>query len=116
MAVIDMKKVTLIGIQSDKEKILKIIQSMGNLEISSLEEQEGTQEQDAVLELRRDQDLSALEEVQAQLSQVEFGLELMDQYNPVKSGLFDMKPQVDAHELAQAFESRSAILAVVSGA
>ncbi len=114
MAVIDMKKVTLIGIQSDKEKILKIIQSMGNLEISSLEEQEGTEEQDAVLELRRDQDLSALEEVQAQLSQVEFGLELMDQYNPVKSGLFDMKPQVDAHELAQAFESRSAILAVVS--
>ena len=36
MAVIDMKKVTLIGIQSDKENILKTIQSMGTWKYPAL--------------------------------------------------------------------------------
>ena len=114
MAVIDMKKVTLIGIQKDKDNILKTIQSLGNLEVSSFEEQGGAEGEDAILELGKSQDLAALEEIQSQLSQVEFGLDLMNQYNPVKSGLFDTKPQVDTQELARVFDSRNEILAVVS--
>ena len=39
MAVIEMKKVILVGMQDEKEDILKAIQSMGNLEIMGIEEQ-----------------------------------------------------------------------------
>ena len=113
MAVIDMKKVTLVGMQSEKERILKSIQSMGNLEISNIEEKNEGQDQGEILELARDGDLNTLDEVQSQLSGVEFVLGLLNQYKPVKKGMFDPKPEVDQEALSAALSSRDEILKVV---
>ncbi|NLI60877.1 MAG: V-type ATP synthase subunit I [Clostridiales bacterium] len=114
MAVIDMKKVTLIGIERDKEKILKAIQSMGNLQISGFEEQNEEQKQDSIPKLAQDKESSrTLEEIHFQLTEVEFALELINTYSPVKKSMFDMKSEVEVHKLSAALDSVHHILKVV---
>jgi V/A-type H+-transporting ATPase subunit I len=113
MAVIDMKKVILIGMQADKAKLLRFIQSMGNLEISDFEEYKEAQDRDAILEITRDEDERSSQEIYSQLSQVEFALDLIGKYNPVKKGMFEMKPQVDVKALSEVLRSRNEIFKVV---
>ena len=82
MAVIEMKKVILVGMQNEKEDILKVIQSMGNLEIMGIEEQGGEQDDEETLDMVWEEDLRAMEEAEAQLSRVEFALDLFNRYKP----------------------------------
>ncbi len=113
MAVIDMKKVTLVGMERDKETILKSIQAMGILEIVNIEDQSEDGDHGKDLELEGHEGLKDLESIQSQLSAVEFALELLNKYQPVKKGMFDMKPEVDKKTLLQALDTRHETLKLV---
>ncbi|NLJ41596.1 MAG: V-type ATP synthase subunit I [Clostridiales bacterium] len=110
MAVISMKKVTLIGMQRERERIIKSIQSMGNLEISQITDDKAEGDEPEALIL--DGDIDTLEAIQSQLSEIEFTLGLLDQYNPKKKGMFDTKPKVSVRELYKALDSRDEILKI----
>ena len=112
MAVIEMKKVILVGMQDEKEDILKAIQSMGNLEIMGIEEQGEGQDGEETLDMVWEEDLGAMAEAEAQLSKLEFTLELFNRYKPLKRGIFDVKPQVEARELLETLDSRDEILKI----
>ncbi|HHZ12646.1 MAG TPA: V-type ATP synthase subunit I [Clostridiales bacterium] len=112
MAVIEMKKVILVGMQDEKEDILKAIQSMGNLEIMGIEEQGEGQDGEETLDMVWEEDLRAMAEAEAQLSKLEFTLELFNRYKPLKRGIFDVKPQVEARELLETLDSRDEILKI----
>ena len=51
-------------------------------------------------------------EAEAQLSKLEFTLELFNRYKPLKRGIFDVKPQVEARELLETLDSRDEILKI----
>lgn len=109
MAVIEMKKVSLIGMRRDKEGILKLIQSIGNLEIIDIEEQRVEEDKDGSTLLPH-VDSRPMEELESQLSKIGLVLELLNKYKPIKKGMFDMKPQVTIHDLSRALSSREKIL------
>lgn len=112
MAVIEMKKIILVGMQGEKEGILKSIQSMGNVEIMEVQEHVDGQDGEEISELIREEDSGAMEGTEAQLSKVESALGLLDRHKPLKKGMFDLKPQVEAHELLKILDSREVILSI----
>lgn len=111
MAVIDMKKLSLIGLSYDKEEILKSIQTMGNLELTDLRDQE-VDEDDDISESKEEisEDLGQLNLLQGQISKVESILSLLDRYNPVKKGLFDSKPVIDPEDLTKAYQNSDELI------
>ncbi|HZJ83266.1 MAG TPA: V-type ATP synthase subunit I [Clostridia bacterium] len=108
-----MKKVVLIGMESEKDRILKTIQSMENLEIAGLEEWKQDQEEHPFEELVEDEDLESSDLLKSQLSGIEYTLQLIGQYSPLKEGLFHMKPEVDSGVLLEALEDRDETFKIV---
>jgi V/A-type H+-transporting ATPase subunit I len=109
MAIIDMKKVFLIGLQTEKEKILNTIQRMGNMEISEIDERDMTEVKDL---LGHEDDHQALERIESQLSEVKFALEFIGRYNNVKRGLFTPKHGVSVSELREVLKESQQILKI----
>ena len=103
MAIVQMKKLNLLASRSDKETLLQDLVLLGCVEVS---------EPDSLLD---DPDIASLvsrENAELELYRAEQavltrGLEILNQYVPIKSGLFDQKPEVSGDLLLD--ESSSAV-------
>ena len=84
MAVIEMKKVILVGMQDEKEDILKAIQSMGNLEIMGIEEQGEGQDGEETLDMVWERGSKGYGGGGSPAVKLEFTLELFNRYKPLK--------------------------------
>jgi len=91
MAIVKMKKVTMIALQSEKKVIINSLHKFGKLQILNLEEQKGQ----GFEELQPDSDNEAVGRLEAKLSQVKYSLDFLGRYNKVKKPLFAQKIQVD---------------------
>lgn len=91
MAIVKMKKATMIALQSEKDIIIKNLQKFGNLQIVNLEEQIAEQDFN---ELQPDNDNEAVSKLEAKLSQVKFSLDFLNKYNKAKKPMFAPKVQV----------------------
>lgn len=92
MAIVKMKKVTMIALQSEKNIIINNLQKFGNLQIVNLEEQIGEQ---GFEELQPDSDNEAVSRLEAKLSQVKYSLDFLSKFHTIKKPLFASKVQVD---------------------
>jgi len=114
MAIINMKKIFLLGMQTEMELILKALQSMGNVEIAEIEEIEGSAD---ALELygypkgENDSD-DVFAEIEAQISEVDFALSFISKYGEQKKGLFAVKPELEIEKFNEALGKRHEILKV----
>ncbi|HWQ29695.1 MAG TPA: V-type ATP synthase subunit I, partial [Negativicutes bacterium] len=98
MAIVKMKKVTMIALQSEKKDIIDRLQKFGKLQVLNLEEQFGEQ---GFEELQPDSDNEAVGRLEAKLSQVKFSLDFLGKYNKSKKGMFAPKIQVDDSKRAE---------------
>lgn len=91
MAIVKMKKATMIALQSEKNEILSSLQKFGYLQIVNLEEQM----EQGFEELQSDSDNEAVGRLEAKLSQVKYSLDFLGKFNKAKKPLFAQKIQVD---------------------
>ena len=103
MAIIDMKKVLLIGLQAEKEKILGTLQLMGNVEIveisSEANEDDGQEQETDKAVFEQYNNYETLELIESQLSEVKFALEFIGRYSNIKRGAFAPRQRVSMSEL-----------------
>lgn len=92
MAIVKMKKVTMIALQSEKGVIIEKLQKFGNLQVISLEEQIAEHELE---ELQPDNDNETVSRLESKLSQIKYSLDFLSRFNKAKKPLFAPKVQVD---------------------
>lgn len=96
MAIVKMKRVSLLGLNSERDQILKVIQRMGNLEITDLD---GDQDENEVRV--SPQIIEELEGVEAQLTELQFAIDFLNRYGSNKGGLFSVPNEVSLEKLTE---------------
>ena len=91
MAIVKMKKATMIALQSEKNEIVNGLQKFGYLQIVNLEERM----EQGFEELQPDSDNEAVGRLEAKLSQVKYSIDFLSKFNTIKKSLFAQKIQVD---------------------
>jgi len=91
MAIVKMKKATMIALQSEKNEILNDLQRFGYLQVVNLEERM----EQGFEELQPDSDNEAVGRLEAKLSQVKYSIDFLSKFNTIKKSLFAQKIQVD---------------------
>ncbi|HYE84145.1 MAG TPA: V-type ATP synthase subunit I [Clostridia bacterium] len=92
MAIVKMKKVTMIALQSEKSTIIQNLQKFGSLQIVNLEERIAEQ---GFEELQPDNDNETVGRLEAKLSQVKYSLDFLGKFNKVKKSMFAPRIQVN---------------------
>jgi len=116
MAIVEMKKLLLIGLQVDKDRILNAIQLMGNVEIAAIELEEYPEEgRDGELQLLERYDGQEIVElIESQLSELKFALGFIGRYHNLKRSAFAPKPLVGIEELNKVRKNADSILQVAA--
>jgi len=91
MAIVKMKKVTMIALQSEKNVIINSLQKFGKLQVLNLEEQIGQ----GFEELQPDSDNEEVGRLEAKLSQVKYSLDFLGRFSKIKKPLFAQKIKID---------------------
>ena len=92
MAIVQMKKLRLLVIKSQRRALLRDLQKLGCVEIG--EPAEALSAETPLLRCESD-----LNELRAQRSLLADGIRLLDKYAPEKSGLLQAKPEISTAEL-----------------
>ncbi|MGE5630229.1 MAG: V-type ATP synthase subunit I [Caulobacteraceae bacterium] len=92
MAIVKMKKATVIALQSDKEAIVNSLQKFGRLQIISFEDLADRQEIEG---LQQDSDNERVTRLEGKLSQVKYSLDFLSKFNKTKKPLFASKIRID---------------------
>ncbi|MCI9156015.1 MAG: V-type ATP synthase subunit I [Lawsonibacter sp.] len=95
MAIVKMKRLHMVGMVSDQEKLLRLLQHMGCVEIVQPE----TDQEDPVWTGLVQPEGGGLAAAREEKTQAERALEVLKRYAPVKSGLLAPKPDVQEGEL-----------------
>ncbi|OGO79513.1 MAG: hypothetical protein A2Y23_09565 [Clostridiales bacterium GWB2_37_7] len=95
MAIVKMKKVGLIALQSEKESVVKRLQKFGGLHIINLEEQICDIK---FKDLLVDGEIDKLNQLEAELSQVKYAYDFITKYDKEKKKMFEQKLQVSEKE------------------
>ena len=98
MAIVKMKKVSLIALQSEKEPIVKRLQEFGGLHVLNLEE---WVTEDQHKDLLIDNESDKVNQLEAELSQVKFAYEFVSKYDKAKKKMFEQKLQVSEKEYSE---------------
>jgi len=104
MAIVKMKKVTMIALQSEKDAIINRLQQFGRLQVMNLEEQLG---EDGFEELQPDSDNEAVGRLETKLAQVKFSLDFLGKFNKAKKPMFAPKVQVDESKRKEYLENEA---------
>lgn len=104
MAIVDVKKMSVIALQSDKGKIVRLLQKLGKVEIIDIKERIPKEEWEELFVSREHtKDLMALQE---KLADIQFALEFLGRYSKAKKSLLAEKPAYREEELEKMATSR----------
>ncbi|MDF2522180.1 MAG: V-type ATPase kDa subunit, partial [Clostridia bacterium] len=95
MAIVKMKKVSLIALQSEKELIIKRLQKYGSLHVVNLEEHVDENQYEDLLS---DSESDKVNQLEAELSKVKFAYDFVSRYDKSKKPMFEKKLQVSENE------------------
>lgn len=87
MAIVKMKKFTLLTFESKKRKFLKEVQGLSNVEFINLQDEGFLEKYEDLKKLSKDNDEVECSKYEENLSKAEFGVEFFNKYVPKKSGL-----------------------------
>ena len=93
MAIVDMKKISVIGLGNDKEQIIKEIMKAGTVEISDIDMGDDSQLTEI---FRKDSVKGQVTELDEKLSKVKAVIEDLSVYDTTKKGLFQSKRTISA--------------------
>ena len=107
MAVLKMKKLSLIGLLADREAILDAIQRFGHVQVSSMAEHAAAEDpsagenSSAGTALTRITAGERLERILAALNQAEGAIAYIESVCPQKKGMFQSRPEVSRHQVEE---------------
>lgn len=106
MAIVKMKKVSLIALQSEKEPIVKRLQKFGGLHVVNLEERI-SEEQFADLLL--DGETDKVNQLEAELTQVKYSFDFITKYDKTKKKMLEQKLLVSEKEYDEKLNEKQKI-------
>jgi len=110
MAIVKMKKMTLIGLEEEKAEVLKALQEMGSVEIQNI----GDLPEDELELFRKTESSNASVELEQKLLQVKYTLDFLGRYNKNKKGMLSGKKAVTLSRLTQVMENQDSLLDVAN--
>jgi len=96
MAIIDMKKVTLIALKEDRERIIRLLQKLGVLEITDLKAQLDQEEWQGIVD--RIWNEGDVEEIDGKLGKLQLAFDFLKRYAPPKKSLLEGKRKLSPEE------------------
>ena len=90
MAIVKMKKLKLLVSRTDKENVLRELMLLGCVEVSEPEESFESTDYAHIIS----REIAELERYRSERAIIAQGLDIMNQYVPVKAGIFTAKPEV----------------------
>lgn len=105
MAIVEMKKMRLLAMKRDRARILTRLQKLGCVQV--------IEEDDEALRPFQNADGSRLEEISKQIGRLDWAISKVAPFDPVKKGLFSLKPEKDDDALLAAQAARNDMLDVV---
>lgn len=94
MAIVEMKKITLVGMNQDRHRLLRLLQRMGCVQI--------IHHQDEALQKYLGGDSERLQEVQRRVNRLDWAIDQLDRCSKEKKGLFDAPPVADDEAVTSA--------------
>ncbi len=107
MAIVDMKRISLIGFEKHQEQILEILMRMGVVEIDNI--QHRTSEKEWLELVTRDGEEEEVSELDNDISKVESAIKYLKKYNNGVKSIFKFKKELERAEFANIIH-KSAIL------
>jgi len=108
MAIVKMKKFTLLTFESKKQKLLKEIQGLSNVEFINLQDEDFLEKYENLKALSKDNSEVDCSQYEENLSKAKFGVEFLSKYVPKKSGLKALREEkltLTLNELEEKFNS-----------
>lgn len=106
MAIVEMKKVTLVAMNQDKPKLLRQMQRLGCVQVTRCQGEE--------LEKYLSRDQARLEEAEKRVSSLDLAISRLSKYDPVKKNMFSQRPVADEATMAAAAASRGEAMELVA--
>jgi V/A-type H+-transporting ATPase subunit I len=109
MAIVNMDKLALIGLERDKEKLIETLMKLGVVEVSAMETSDEEWSQLVV----QDGDEEVVSQLETKLAQIKSALAYIGKYDTRQKGLFEPKRLVDKQQYNLVVENQQAIWQVV---
>ncbi len=111
MAIVKMSKLSLIGLESDKGKILDTLMSMGVVEIAESSEKLSLDEwKDLVIQ---DGDSEKVAMLDDKINKVKWAIDYLSKFSSKKKGLFSEKRSIDKNEYNKTIQNMDKLSSVV---
>ncbi len=104
MAIVDVKKMSIIALRRDKSRFVEMFQKMGRVEIIDVREKTSKEEWDEFFETHEAS--RELADMQGKLGEIQFAMDFLARYVPVKKSLFAEKPVYDESAMEELARSR----------
>lgn len=114
MAIVNMKKMHLLGLKREKEKILRVLQKTGVVEVINIVEDIAENDHDQGSEVQQNfvnQELNKeLLELETKLSNLKFGIDFLKPYVKSANPLIHGKPNIKKDELSKILSKENSVL------
>ena len=111
MAIVKMDKISLIGLEADKEKIMEALMRLGCVELIDIQHRTSDEEWSHLV--FKDEGEVGISEYEASIVRVKTALDYLSRYNKGKKGLFDLKRSVEQGTFKNILKNEEAIWNVV---
>jgi V/A-type H+-transporting ATPase subunit I len=104
MAIVKMDNISLIGLQADKEEIIKDLMKLGVVDITDLEEMAEDEEWSKVVSMDGSED--EVSQLDSQIQRIKSAIEYISQYDTRKKVMFAPKKSVDSSKYMEISEGQ----------
>lgn len=104
MAKVNIKRMSVLALQKDKDRILKLLQKMGNIEVIDLKEEISDDDWCRIFE--EEVEAKNRDEIEGKLNDITFALDFISRYDKTKKPLFADKPVFKEEALAEIAEKK----------
>lgn len=114
MAIVNMKKMHLLGLKREKATILRALQKTGVVEVINIVEEAAVEDIEQAGEVQKNyvnQELNReLQELETKLAELNFGIDFLKPYVKSTNPLIHGKPSIKKDELSEILSKESSIL------
>ncbi|NLP13149.1 MAG: V-type ATP synthase subunit I [Clostridium sp.] len=111
MAVVEMNKISLIGLETDKERVLENLMKIGMVEVKDLSENLSSDEWKDLAQ--NDGDNESIQELEAKIEKISAIIEYLERYDTQKKGLFSSKRDLSINDYSLVLKNQDKLLSVI---
>lgn len=108
MAIVKMKKISIIGLCEDKESILDTLMKLGVVEIINISPE--TMGEELAKLVAKDGDAASVSQLENWIAKIKFAIDYLSRYENSKKGLFQPKPRMTVEKLEKMAAKRQSLI------